>query len=214
MDGVLVDSEPLWRRAEVEIFAEVGLSLAEKDCLQTQGLRIDEAVAWWFERHPWSGRACDDVARAIVVRVAELIQREAVPLPGAAEALEIARATGWRLALASSSSKQLIETVLDHFGWADAFECTHSAEDETFGKPHPAVDLSAASPLDIAPSACIAIEDSVNGVLSALAAGMRCIAVPSSEAAGDPRFRIAHARLDSLAKLPEALENWQTEAST
>ena len=58
LDGVLIDSEPLWRKAEIEIFASVGLRLQDSDCLNTQGLRIDEAVSYWHERNPWSGPSC------------------------------------------------------------------------------------------------------------------------------------------------------------
>ena len=68
--------------------------------------------------------------------------------------------------------------------------------------------------LGIEPGACVAIEDSVNGVLSAIAAGMQCIVVPAPEVADDPRLQVAHGRLDSLEQLPEALQHWESEAST
>jgi len=205
MDGVLIDSEPLWRRAEIEIFGDVGLRLSERDCRRTQGLRIDDAVGYWFARAPWAGPSCEDVARAIVDRVAGLIGEEGKPLPGVYRSLDIARAQGWRLGLASSSSAFLIETVLDRFGLQDAFEATHSAQSEPFGKPHPAVYLSTAASMGIDPSHCVAVEDSVNGVVSAIAARMRCIAIPAPENRRDPRFAIATGQLASLERLGEAL---------
>ena len=79
MDGVLTDSEPLWRRAEIEIMGDVGLRLTERDCKRTQGLRIDEAVVYWFARARWAGRSCEDVARGIVDRAAEPIGNEGKP---------------------------------------------------------------------------------------------------------------------------------------
>jgi sugar-phosphatase len=206
MDGVLIDSEPLWRRAEMETFREVGLVLAEADCFQTQGLRIDEAVAFWYERAPWSGRSCDDVAKSIVSRMGGLIRSEGEPMPDAVASIEWALNSSWRLALASSSSKFLIETVLDRFGITSLFECTRSAEDEISGKPHPGVYLSAARELRLEPGACVAVEDSVHGMASALSAGMRCIAIPPPEIRNDPRFEAATLRLDSLRDLPGALE--------
>jgi sugar-phosphatase len=212
MDGVLIDSEPLWRRAEIEIFGDVGLPLTESDCERTQGLRIDEAVGYWFARAPWPGTSCEDVARAIVDRVAGLIGKEGKPLPGVHRSLEIARAQGWRLGLASSSPAFLIETVLDRFGLQDAFEATHSAQSEPFGKPHPAVYLSTAASMGIDPSHCVAIEDSVNGVISAIAARMRCIAIPAPENGRDPRFAIATRRLASLETLDEALNELMEES--
>jgi len=205
MDGVLIDSEPLSRRAEIAIFPEVGLEPVEADCYQTQGLRIDEAVAFWFERAPWSGRSCEDVAESIVARMAELIRSEGEPMPGVAAALDWAMASSWRLAVASSSSNFLIETVLERFGFRDLFECTRSAEDEQRGKPHPDVYRSAAQDLELEPRACIAIEDSAHGVASALAAGMRCVAVPPPETRDDPRFAVASMRVASLHELPGAI---------
>lgn len=208
MDGVLIDSEPLWRRAEIEIFREVGLVLDDADCFQTQGLRIDEAVAFWYERAPWTGRSIDDIAKAIVSRMAGLIRSEGECMPGALTSIDWARRSKWRLALASSSPKFLIQTVLDHFGITNLFECTRSAEDEASGKPHPAVYLSAARDLRLEPRACVAIEDSVHGVASARSAGMRCIAVPPPETRDDTRFAAATLRLESLRDLPKALEKW------
>lgn len=206
MDGVLIDSEPLWRRAEIEIFGEVGLALEEADCFATQGLRIDEAVAYWFERAPWTGRSQGDIATSIVSRVAGLIQSEGEPMSGVQPAIDWAAASTWRLGLASSSPKLLIETVLDRFGLTGRFECVRSAEDEVSGKPHPDVYLSAARDLRIESRQCLAVEDSANGVASALSAGMRCIAIPPPETQSDPRFAEATMRLRSLQDLPEALE--------
>ena len=191
LDGVLIDSEPLWRKAEIEIFAEVGLVLVDADCFQTQGLRIDEAVTFWFERTPWTGRSCEQVAEAIVSRVADLIRSEGEPMLGVRESLAWAAASDWRLGLASSSPNFLIETVLHRFGMTDLFESARSAEDEALGKPHPDVYLSAARDLKLEPSACVAVEDSAHGVASAVAAGMRCIAVPAAETRDDARFAAA-----------------------
>jgi HAD superfamily hydrolase (TIGR01509 family) len=212
MDGVLIDSEPLWRRAEIEVFAEVGLELSEQDCRETQGLRIDDAVAYWYTRFPWSGKSCESVAEAIVERVAELIRADGKPLPGVHRAISDASERGWRLGLASSSSQFLIDTVLDHFELRAAFEITRSAEHEAYGKPHPAVYLSTAIALSIDPRRCVAIEDSLNGVVSAIAAQMSCIAIPAPESRDDPRFAIASMRLASLESLGEALEEFQGDA--
>ena len=206
MDGVLIDSEPLWRRAEIETFGEVGVALEEVDCFQTQGLRIDEVVVFWYERSPWKGRSHDDVAKTIISRMAELIRSEGEPIPGALSSIEWASKSSWRLALASSSSNFLIETVLDRFGLEGHFEFTRSAEDEISGKPHPDVYLSAARDLQLEPAACVAIEDSVHGMVSATTAGMRCIAIPPAETRDDPRFAAATLRLESLQDLPAALE--------
>lgn len=206
MDGVLIDSEPLWRRAEIETFGEVGLVLEEADCFHTQGLRIDEAVAFWYARAPWTSRSCDEVAKSIVSRMAELIHSEGEPMSGARAAVDWVADSSWRLGLASSSSKFLIDAVLDRLGMTTLFECTRSAEDEASGKPHPDVYLSTARALRLEPRVCVAIEDSALGVASALSAGMRCLAIPPPETRDDPRFAAAIRRLDSLHDLPRALQ--------
>ncbi|MEZ4353228.1 MAG: hexitol phosphatase HxpB [Myxococcota bacterium] len=214
MDGVLIDSEPLWRRAEIEIFAGVGLSITETDCYQTQGLRIDEAVGFWFARAPWSGPTPTEVAHTVVERMVELIRAEGVPMPGALESIEAARRGGWRLAVASSSSDRLIGTVLDRFDLARLFECTRSAEHEAHGKPHPDVYLAAARELALPTRACVAVEDSAHGVTSALAAGLRGVAVPPPETRDDPRFAAATMRLASLEALPARLAELAVRTET
>jgi sugar-phosphatase len=207
LDGVLIDSEPLWQRAQIECFANVGLRLDVTDCLRTQGQRIDEAVAFWFERAPWTGLSREVVAETIIERMEVLIRDEGEPMPAVQACLDWAAASDWRLALASSSPKRLIRCVLDRFEIADYFESVRSAEDEAFGKPHPDVYLSAARNLQLDPRACVAIEDSAHGVASARAAGMRCIAVPTPEARDDRRFSDATICLASLSELPAALKN-------
>jgi sugar-phosphatase len=198
MDGVLVDSEPLWQEAEIEVFAGVGVELTAERCQETMGLRIDEAVDHWWVRHPWPGPSPIEVAEAIVARVTELIAERAEPLPGVHEAIAAARRVG-PIALASSSPRRLIDAVLARFDLD--FDVVHSAEDEAFGKPHPAIYLTTADRLGVAPTRCLAVEDSVNGVVAAKAARMACVAIPEPSLRGDRRFGVADAVLDSLAAL-------------
>ncbi|NMA26247.1 MAG: hexitol phosphatase HxpB [Burkholderiales bacterium] len=206
MDGVLLDSEPFWRQAEMEVFATVGLHLTEEDCMQTMGVRIDEVVALRHLQKPWSSPSCSEVADRIVERVAELIQTRGRPLEGVGEALEFLQEKGLSLALASSSSSRLIRTALETLELTSAFPVWHSAEYEEFGKPHPAVFLATARKLGVAPASCLVIEDSLNGVVAAFAAGMPALAVPEPAVAQDPRFALAQAVLGSLRELPEAWE--------
>ena len=65
MDGLIIDSEPFWRQAEIEIFGEVGVALTEADCLNTMGFRLDEVIAYWWERRPWQGMTHDEMETAI-----------------------------------------------------------------------------------------------------------------------------------------------------
>lgn len=209
MDGVLIDSEPLWREAEIEVFGEAGLALTEADCRQTTGMRMDEVVEYWAQRQPLTGRSHPEIAAAVTHRVGELIRQRGQPMIGVQGAVEICRRRGYRLGLASSSPHDLIATVLDHFALQSAFEVVRSAETETFGKPHPAVYLSTAKALGVSPRRCIAIEDSVNGVVSALAASMFAVAVPADESRDDPRFAAAGFQLATLEALGDAVDAFE-----
>ncbi|MBV8692850.1 MAG: hexitol phosphatase HxpB [Actinobacteria bacterium] len=178
MDGLLVDTEPLWQDAEIELFATVGLQLDRPACRETQGLRVDEAVEYWYRRQPWPDADLPHLAERIVDRVAELMRATATPLPGVESTLSLVRDRGMAVALASSSTWRMIESVLTHFDWTHRFDVIHSAEAERYGKPDPAIFLTTATRLGVEPRACVVFEDSVNGIVAAKAAGMACVAVP------------------------------------
>ena len=201
LDGLLIDSEPCWEQAEMEVLRSVGVPLTPEQCHETTGLRLDEAVAYWAARHPWTGVSLEDVVRRILQRVLALLAERAPLKPGVRESLEVVRRAGLRVALASSSPLALIEGALDRVGLRGVFEQVVSAEGERFGKPHPGVYLTAAARLGVNPGTCVALEDSVNGVLAATGAGMRCIAVPERWPVVDPRFSTAHAVIRSLFEL-------------
>jgi sugar-phosphatase len=205
MDGLLVDSEPFWRRAEIELFGELGVPLTEELCATTMGLRIDEVVRHWYERFPWSPSpevaGFEEFADAVVDRVEELVRTEAEPLPGVLHAIDLLSDLGLHLAVASSSRRVLIEALLEHVGVRERFAVIHSAEDEPFGKPHPGVYLTTATMLGVAPQRCVALEDSLNGVIAAKAARMPCIAVPAEPLGPASPFHVADVVLGSLVEL-------------
>lgn len=199
MDGVLIDSEPLWRRAEVEVLRPLGVPLTEAMCHETTGLNIVEVVALWRRRYP-SARIEDDgaVADRILDRMEALIGEVGAPCTGALEAVERVGASGCRLALASGSAPRLIDAVLRRLDLADAFECARSAHVLRYGKPHPQIYIDTAAALGVPETACVAIEDSINGMVSARAARMKVVAVPAAEARDDPRYSLADTRLQDL----------------
>ena len=179
MDGVLVDSEPMWRAVEREVFAGVGIELTDEDLYPTMGVRIGDVVDRWYRRHPWSGPSRDQVAETIVDGVARTVRERGILLDGARDAVDRVRSLGLRVALASSSPMPLILAVLSLDGLAARFDVVVSGEDEELGKPDPAVFLSAARRLEVPPDRCLVVEDSINGVRAAKAAGMVCVAVPA-----------------------------------
>ena len=205
LDGLLIDSEPFWRRAEIEVFGSLGLELSETDVRQTMGLRIDDAVRHWWDRSPWAGMAPAEVERAITARVAELIGRTGEPMPGALDALSCCARLGLPVAVCSGSYAVVIEAALDRLGIRSDVAVWHSAEWEPLGKPHPASYLSTAAKLGIDPTGCLAVEDSFNGAISARAARMRVVAVPEAGALDSPRWGFCDAVLPSLAGFDERL---------
>jgi HAD superfamily hydrolase (TIGR01509 family) len=180
MDGVLVDSEPIWRTVERDVFAGVGIEVTDLNLLETMGVRVGDVVERWHRRSPWDEPSRVEVARQIVDGVADAIEREGAFDHEAIPAIDYVEGLGLRLALASSSPMRLIRSVLSLGGLVDRFEVVLSAEDEERGKPDPAVYLSAARELGVLPARCLAVEDSINGVRSAKGAGMICVAVPVS----------------------------------
>ncbi|AKF05919.1 2-deoxyglucose-6-phosphate hydrolase YniC [Sandaracinus amylolyticus] len=198
LDGLLVDSEPLWRRAEIEHFATVGLHLTDAECEETTGLRIDEVVAFRHRQHPWGAPSVAEITSRIVDRMVSLLREEAPAKPGGAHAVDLCARAGLRLAVASSSPLRLIEAALARLGLRERFELVVSAEREPYGKPHPAVFLRTAEQLGIAPTSCLVFEDSLNGLVAAKAARMACIAVPERT---DARFALADLVLPSLDAL-------------
>lgn len=201
MDGVIIDSEPLWRKAERKVFADVGLVLSDADCERTMGMRTDEVIAYWFARAPWTGPRPDEIEQRLILRMQTLISERGQTIPGFGHALGIVRSVGLRTALASSSSPVLIDAVLRKLELTAAFDVVRSAIHEAHGKPHPAVFLSTARELGLLPIDCLVIEDSAAGVQAAAAAGMRVIAVPPPHLFDDPAYGPADAKLSSLEEL-------------
>jgi sugar-phosphatase len=198
MDGLLVDSEPLWVRAEIEIFGEVGLVLGEEDCARTKGLRTDDVVAYWFTRRPWTGASPAEVEARLVARVASLVRAEGLALPGVEGAIAAAREGSRRLAIASSSPMVIIQATLERLDLTRRFDVVQSAESLPLGKPHPGIFLHTAERLGVPAVECLVLEDSLTGVLAAKAARMTCIAVPFDHPTHDRRFVIADAIVGSL----------------
>ncbi|MEK6725541.1 MAG: hexitol phosphatase HxpB [Deltaproteobacteria bacterium] len=207
MDGLIIDSEPLWQEAEISVFKSLKINLSKEDCMKVMGMRTDEVVDYWFRRFPWEGPSRTEITSDIIRELIGLIKEKGELMEGVKESLDFVRSKGVKTALASSSSYEIINTVLEKFGLMKEFEKIYSAQEEEYGKPHPAVYISAAKRLNVAPVECLAIEDSFNGVLAAKAAKMKCIAIPYEGVRHDRRFAIADVSLDSLMQID--LDVWR-----
>jgi len=205
MDGVILDSEPLWKEAEIKIFNSLGVPLTEEMCETTTGMRLVDVVKLWNEKYPWdTGKdPLEKVGETIVTSLITLIKQKSVINPGIEELLKMFASKNLPMAIASSSDRKIIDAVMNKFGIADYFKVIHSAEYEEFGKPHPVIYISTAKMLGVEPQDCLAIEDSFNGVVSAVAARMKTAAYPEKTNFYNPKFAIADIRFRSLKDFTE-----------
>ncbi|WP_461639922.1 hexitol phosphatase HxpB [Labilibaculum euxinus] len=198
MDGLLINSEPFWQESETKVFSSLGLDVNNKMFEQFMGKRIDEVVEVMYKMTPWNHVSKEKVTEDIVENVIRLVLEKGACLDGVNKTLENLQQASFKIGLASSSKMKIISAVLEKLQLQDYFEVIHSAEFEKYGKPHPQVFITTAELLGIHPSECLVFEDSLNGVISALAAGMKCIAVPEKDAYNLDKFIIANKILGSL----------------
>ena len=197
MDGLIIDSEPQWRKAEIEAFKEIGFHFTEQMCIQTMGIRIDEVVNYWWNKLKWETPSESDVVNSIQSKMIDLIQKQGVLLPGVLDSLKLLKENNISIALASSSARILINTVIDTLKIKSYFNVIHSAENEPAGKPDPSVFLSTAKSLNTKPSKCLVLEDSRAGMEAGINAGMRTIVIPES-GINSKWCSKAHKKLDSM----------------
>ena len=207
MDGVLIDSEPLWKIAMEEVFASVGCALRREDFQKTVGLRIDEVIEFWHKEAGWENASPKEVEQAIVNRMIELIQENGDPLPGVLDTTEYLKGVDVKVGLATSSYNILIETVLDAIGIRERFEVVHSAENEEYGKPHPAVYMTVAKELGVAAERCLVIEDSLNGIISGRAAKMKVVCIPEKTHHPEPKLSVADYIFEDMSLFLEAIKS-------
>jgi HAD superfamily hydrolase (TIGR01509 family) len=204
LDGVLIDSEPVWERVRRAVVAEYGGQWLPDTQQRLMGMSTGE-WATYLSKDLGMGLPPDDVAALVIERMATNYADHLPLLPGALDAVR-AIAERWPLGLASSSPPLLIDTVLLAAELQPLFAAVLSSEAVERGKPAPDVYLAVADLLGIAPQRCAAIEDSSNGLRSAAAAGMRVIAVPHPRYPPDAdALAAAGAVLTSLAELTPAV---------
>jgi HAD superfamily hydrolase (TIGR01509 family) len=207
MDGVLIDSEHVWDEVREQLARDRSGTYGPEAQRAMMGMSAPEWSA--YMRDVVGIAAAPEEINAEVVRRMHDRYREGLPVvPGAVDAVRRLEHAGLRLAVASSSNRELIDAVLDALTLTASFDAVVSSEEVPRGKPAPDVYLEATRRLGLAPRACVAVEDSTNGILAADAAGLAVVAYPN------PRFppaagALAHAALvvDSLDELtPGALE--------
>lgn len=200
MDGLLIDSEPIWTEAAREVMQKVNFELTNALKLQTTGLSIKLFLEVCYKIQPWNAPSARELEQEILELASKNILANAKPMPGALDLIKKLKEQGLKLAVASASHMALIEGVLQRLNVIDYFDTWHSGELEEFTKPHPAVYLTTAGKLCVKPEECIAFEDSYAGLRSAHSAGMVTISVPAMEVFEDSKFDLAHYKISSLEK--------------
>ena len=183
LDGVLLDSEQVWNASKEELVRERGGTWRDDAPLAMMGMSSPEWSSYLHEELgvPLEPAAIND---AVVARMMDHYDAALPLLPGAARAVQ-ALSARWPLGLASSSNREVIDLVLERAGFAAAFAVTVSSEEVRRGKPAPDVYRETARRLGVPATACVAVEDSTNGLRAAVAAGMAVIAVPNAHYAPD-----------------------------
>lgn len=178
MDGLLIDSEPHWRKSHQTVLARYGHEVTEDDVRVAAGKRTADQVVVWQGRFGFEHPSVETMTDEIVDEVIAAIHTHGEPMAGAATLIHELHEHNVPMAVASSSSERLINVVLERLQIRHFMQAVHSGENEKRGKPFPDVFISTARTLGVAATECLVFEDSLNGVKAAKAAGMKCIAVP------------------------------------
>lgn len=178
-DGLTLDTESVWTRAEVALFAGYGHEFTHEHKLALIGCAGPVAEA---RLASMLGHATDEgpaLLRELHELLAGELARGCAPMPGARELLAGLARAGVPVALCSNSPRRFVDLALDGAGMADAFPLSVAGDEVPRGKPAPDPYLAAAAKLGVPPAACVALEDSAIGAASARAAGMRVLGIPS-----------------------------------
>lgn len=205
MDGLLIDSEPLWEEAGKELLQRFNVQLTPQQYHSSTGLGTSTWIEHWFNHFNIDQAHAVDAATSIVASAIQKIEARALPMPGVGYILGFFKQRGFKIGLASSSPMRLIDSVVRKLGIDAYIEAKASAEHLPYSKPHPQVFLDCAASLGSAPQQCICFEDSFNGMIAAKAARMKCVVVPAYAQQQDSRWAAADLKLSSLQNFNDLL---------
>jgi len=182
MDGVLIDSEPLHKIIGLKMIQELRIPPNIEIFKRFTGTTVISMWEILAQEFPLKQNP-DELASIYNNRFAEKLKtsNNVLLFEGIIDVLEMLKNKGIQVALASSSSREIVDTVLNKFGLNKYFSVTVTGSDVKHSKPHPEIFLTASKKLDVSPSYCIVVEDSPNGVKAALLAGMGCIGFESGK---------------------------------
>ena len=205
MDGLLIDSEPLWNEAATTIFSAYGIHLTPQQYATTTGMRTKEFIHRWFSYFNIPINDSGAIENDIIEKVIELVVVKGRPMPGLAHIFNFFIDRGFKIGLASSSPGNLINKVVDLLKIRNHLHTITSASNLKYGKPHPEVYLNCAFELGALPSECICFEDSFPGMIAVKAAAMKCVVVPDHKIDKDLKWHAADLKISSLQNFNELL---------
>ncbi len=183
MDGVLTDSEPLINEAAIAMFREKGLTVRPEDFLPFVGTGEDRYIGGVAELHRFPLDLTAAKKRTYEIYLA-LVPARLEVFPGAQRLVQSCRKAGLRVAVASSADRVKVAANLQKISLPlESWDGIVTGEEVLNKKPAPDIFLKASEKLRVQPAECVVIEDAVNGIQAARAAGMRCVAVAQSFAA-------------------------------
>jgi len=207
MDGLLIDSEPLWQEAADALFLTYGKQLTSKQYAVTTGLRTREFLDHWFTFFEIPASETPNAEKKIVDHVTALVQQKGKPMPGVAHILNFFLERNFKMGLATSSAPQVLHVVVDLLGIRNHLQAISSAAELPYGKPHPEVYINCADKLGVSPAQCVCFEDSFNGMIAAKAAKMKCVIVPSLQDSKNMAWEAADLKISTLNNFNELLLN-------
>jgi HAD superfamily hydrolase (TIGR01509 family) len=177
MDGLLVDSEIIWHEVEDQFFGDRGHTYGPGDRQMVVGMRVDEFLRT-MKNHFGLTEEVADLVADLNGRMCNVLPERVQPRPGARRLIAYLQENNVPMAVASNSSRQIIDVTMTAMDWLDTFTVRCTGDDEERGKPAPDVYLTAARILGVDPANCLGLEDSPRGAQAVVAAGMTCGAVP------------------------------------
>lgn len=198
MDGLLIDSEPMWKSAEEQVFSALGVEVSDQLASFTASMTTREVTEFWFSRFPWQNRSLESVENEVIERVGALIQQDGIAKRGVLQIIKMLKQHECKIGLATNAPESLVPLVLEKLEIADYFDCTVSSSEVDQGKPNPDVYLLALDKLDVSATETLAFEDSASGLRAATAAKIRTIVVPSIQDFEDADFEEAELKIRHL----------------
>jgi sugar-phosphatase len=205
MDGLLIDSEPLWQKAGMDTLEHFGAKITIDQYHTSTGLRTKEWIEYWFNIYQVDPANSATAISMVLDKAIEYIDLEGQAFPGTYSILNYFKEKKFRIGLATSSPLRLVDVVVKKLGIGQFFKAYASAEFLPLGKPHPQVYLNCAEQLGANPINCLGFEDSFYGMISVKAAKMKCVVIPEPIVYNQAKWTAADFKLLSLKQFDDSI---------